>query len=399
MNVHARIRGVQLAAANGNPDQILASLTDAFATFKDKNDKRVHDLETSIDALNAQLAANRVGPGGFDGTSSETRKANAAMIEFLRTGRPDAMQALTPRAEMSSDSNPDGGYTVPKEIDSTIQNQLLEISPVRSVASIVTTGTSDYHKLINKRGASSGWAGERDPRDETDTPQLADIIPPMGELWAYPSLTQWMMDDSYFNLDQFIRDNVTDEFALQEGSAFINGDGIKKPRGFLTYDTAETADDSRPFGTLQFVKSGGASGFAASSPSDALIDLVHAVKPSYRAGPGVGWMMNSETIGTISKFKDGDGNYLWKQSVRDGQPSTLCGYPVYEAEDMPDVGANEFPIAFGNWRRGYLIVDRKGTTVLRDPYTKPGWVKFYISKRVGGALTDSKAIKLLKIAA
>ncbi|MDF2371975.1 MAG: phage major capsid protein [Rhizobiaceae bacterium] len=404
MTKHLSTRGLIVAHANANSAGMLNALNSAFGEFKQKHGGDISSLQIEMDRINADIAAMRLGGGGEDRVSNaDNRRAQAALVEFMRHGRPDAMQAITPMAEMKTDGGPEGGFTVPKEIDQTIQDQMLEISPIRGLASVVTTGTSDYHKLVNKRGGASGWAGERDPRTETDTPSLGDIKPPMGELWAYPSLTNWMMDDSQFNLEMFIRDNVTDEFALQESTAFVTGDGNNKPLGIMSVDTSETGDDNRAFGTLQFVKTGVAAALSDATHNgvDALIDLVHSVKPSYRAGPGVGWLMNSTTASLLRKMKTlGDTeHYLWQSSTIEGRPDSLLGYPVFECEDMPDVGGNAFPIAFGNWRKGYLIVDRIGTKVVRDPYTKPGWIRLYISKRVGGAPTDTKAIKLLKVAA
>jgi len=404
MTMHTRIRGVIAAHANGNPAALLEEVRAAVEGLKNNHRAEIDRLGAEVDNLNGRLAAGQIGGGGGEAFSSaETKRAKAALVDFMRTGRPDALQALTPQNAMSTDSDPDGGYTVPKEIDNVIQSQLLEINPMRRLATIARSGTSEYHKLINRRGATSGWVGERETRSETDTPALADIVPPGGELYAMPEITKWMADDSAFNLDDFLQENVSDEFALQEGSAFVSGDGVKKPRGFLTYDTAETGDATRDFGTLQFVKTGVAAALSDATHNgvDALVDLVHAVKPSYRAGPGVGWQMNSATAGVLRKLKSlGDtANYLWQESTIEGQPSRLLGYPVFENEDMSDIGANAFPIAFGNWRRGYLIVDRSETMLLRDPYTKKGWIRFYFTKRVHGAVTDSRAIKLLKVAA
>ena len=224
----------------------------------------------------------------------------------------------------------------------------------------------------------------------------------MGEIYAQPEITQRLLDDSSFNLGNFLSENVSDEFALQEGAAFVNGDGINKPKGYLTYPKASTGDATRPFGTHQYVPSGVAASIfdATHNGADVLIDLVHAVKPSYRVGAGVGWMMNSTTASVLRKLKSlGDTeNYLWQSSLIEGQPDRLLGYPVWEDEQMDDIGAGNFPIAFGNWGKGYVIVDRHELRLLRDPYTKKGWVKFYFTKRVGGSPTDTNAIKFLKIA-
>jgi HK97 family phage major capsid protein len=398
MNMINRHRGIMAVQASG---AIFAQLQASVADFKAAHKSQLDVINRDLDEVNAKLSAMQIGGGGdANGTNTELRQASAAVTDFLRSGKPDAMLSLQPRGAMTTDSAPDGGFTVPTQIDGMIQNQLIALSPMRTACGGgILVGTSDYKKLINRRGATAGWVGERDPRGETETPLLGEIVPPMGEVYAYPSVTQWAVDDSQFDLSSFVQENVVDEFNLQEGHAFASGDGLKKPRGFLTVTMSADGDGVRPFGTWQFVKTGSASGFASTAPGDALIDLVYAVKPQYRTGPNVGWQMNSATAGIVRKFKDGEGRYIWQESLTAGEPALLCGFPVWLNEDMPDVAANALPIAFGNWRAGYLIVDRIGTRIVRDPYTKPGWLRLYISKRVGGAPADSRAIKFLKIAA
>lgn len=407
MNQHVRMRGLVAAKANGGgASAVLTELTSSFEDFRNRHNTRVDRLEQSIDEVNAALAASRIG-GAYDPDSAASRSfaqspAATAMLDFMRTGNSAAFAAVNPRGGMSSDSDPDGGWTVPVQVDSVIQNQMIELSPLRRVASIVRVSTAQYQRLINRRGATSGWVGERETRNSTENPVLGLVSPPIGEIYAQPEITQRLLDDSAFNLADFLSENVSDEFALQEGAAFVHGDGLEKPRGYLTYPTAATGDATRPFGTLQYVPTGVASALSDSTHNgvDVLIDLVHSVKPSYRVGDGVGWMMNSTTAAVLRKLKSlGDTeNYLWQPSTILGQPDRLLGYPIYEDEQMDDIGAGKFPLAFGNWKKGYVIVDRHELRLLRDPYTKKGWVKFYFTKRVGGSATDTNAIKLLKVA-
>jgi HK97 family phage major capsid protein len=409
----SQIAGVMAAAERGDrnpaaagereprsPMELLGDVADAFAAFRDRTDQRLDAMTSQLDDSARTTAALGMGAGApspirQSGATSVRipEAARASMVQFMQAGVVDA-----PHASMRTDSNPDGGYTVPREIDGVIDSLLLLQVPMRQVANIVTVTSGEYHKLMNLRGAVSGWVGETEDRPETGTPQLADIEPPIGEVYANPSLTQRILDDSTFDLASFIGDNIVDEFAQQENIAFTAGNGIKKPIGFLAYPTASTADGTRSFGTLQFLGSGNSAGFATTNPGDNLYDLLSSLKASYRSGPGVGWQMNSTTLGIVRKFKDGQGNYLWQQSLQAGQPDLLLGYPVYPNESMQDLGANAFPVAFGNWKRGYTIVDRIGVKLLRDPYTKKGWVNFYTTKRVGGAVVDSQAIKLLKCA-
>lgn len=418
MNAHVRNRGLMAVYANRRvyPEQqsaveILAELRNTFETFKAERVQEminirdaVHNIREEQDSMTGVITALRLGGAPGEGFSpASTVKAQKALVDFMKTGNATGLMELSPQAAMSSDSDPDGGYTVPHEIDRVIQQQMVEMSPMRRVASIVRVGSQNYTKIIGRRGGTSGWVGEREERETTDSPILGAVTPPIGELFAQPEITARLADDSLFDLSAFLQENVSDEFGVQESEAFISGDGVNKPRGILSYDTASTADATRSFGTLQYVPTGVAAALSDADDNgiDALINLVAAVKPSYRVGPSVGWLMNSTTASVLRKLKSiGDTkNYLWQESAIVGQPSTLLGYPVWEDEYMSDVGANAFPIAFGNFRRGYSIVDRSELRLLRDPYTKKGFIRFYFTKRVGGAVTDSNAIKLLKVAA
>ncbi len=305
----------------------------------------------------------------------------------------DVLTGSRPMAAMSIGSDPDGGAMVPRQIDNRILDQLVDISPVRRIAEVVNTASADYIKIVNRRGASSGWGNENTTRTETDTPILAEINPPSGELWAYPSVTTWLLDDATFNVEKFIDENVATEFAFQEGSAFVNGSGVNRPRGFLTYTTAATADASRDFGTLEHLAAASATDVTA----DELIQLVYKLAPAYRQGPGVAWAFNTTTAAEIRQLKDTQDRYLWADGLQPGQPASLLGFPVVEMEDMPNTASGLLAIAFGNWSRGYLITDRIGTRMIRDDVTVPGKVKFSFGKRVGGAVTDSNALKFIKM--
>jgi HK97 family phage major capsid protein len=209
-----------------------------------------------------------------------------------------------------------------------------------------------------------------------------------------------MLDDAFFNVEQFLSAEVATEFAKAEGAAFISGNGTDKPKGFLAYTINASADGARTFGHLQAVKTGVAAGFKAttssSNPADTFIDVIHAMKSPLRQGAS--WLMNTLTEAAVRKFRDLDGNYIWRPGLVEGQPSSILGYPVIEMADMPDIATTSNPIAFGNWRRGYTIVDRMGVRMLRDPYTNKPYVQFYTTKRLGGMVVDSEAIKILSCA-
>jgi HK97 family phage major capsid protein len=297
---------------------------------------------------------------------------------------------------MSGTSDAAGGYAVPEEIDARVDATLKAVSPIRAIANVVKVGSSGYRKLVASGGIASGWAAETAARTETATPTFNEVAPPSGDLYANPAASQAMLDDAAFDVEEWLAQEIAREFAAAEGSAFVNGNGTNKPRGFLATATAATGDATRAFGTLQYIASGAAGAFAA-NPEEKLIDLVQSLRTPYRQGAS--WVMNSATLARIRKFKTTDGAFLWAPSLAVGQPATLLGYPVVEAEDMPDIAANSLSIAFGNFKAGYLIAERGETQVLRDPYSNKPFVHFYATKRVGGMVSNSEAIKLLKFAA
>ena len=315
---------------------------------------------------------------------------SVAFDGFVRSGATVEMKAFT---GVTGDS---GGYAVPKEIDSQIDTLLKAASPIRSVANVVHVGSAGYRKLVTTGGTPSGWAAENGARAETGTPSFVELAPPMGELYANPSASQAMLDDAQFDVEEWLAGEIAMEFAKAEGTAFVSGNGTNRPKGFLTQPTAATADGARAFGTLQYVASGTAGDFG-SNPQEKLIDLVQTLRAPYRQGAV--FVMNAATVARVRKFKTSDGAFVWSPSLSAGQPATLLGYPVIEAEDMPDVGANSLSIAFGNFRLGYLIAERTETQILRDPYSNKPFVNFYATKRVGGCVTNSEAIKLMKFAA
>lgn len=390
-----------------NPTE-LEELAKAFAAHNSTVEAGLAAHGAEIDRLNAALAGFKVGGGAGAPGGAGLHEAKRAMLAFARgdlgalsykgAGGGDVFAT----AAASVDSGPGGGYTVPQILSDVINDQLVNVSPIRAAAAVEQISVGDYTKLVNRRGTSSGWRGERGTVAETSTPQFAGVTPPGGELYAQPIISQWLLQDSKFDMGDFLVRNVADEFAFQEGAAFIAGDGIEKPRGFLTCDKVTTGDATRAFGALQYIPSGVAAALTDSTHNgaDKILDLVYALKPAYRAGAGVAWMMNSATAAVVRKLKSKtDENYLWQPSLQAGQPAMLAGYPVIEAEDMPDIGAGNYPIAFGNWKRGYLIVDKGADRIIRDDITTKGFVKFYVARRVHGSLLDSNAIKLLKIAA
>jgi HK97 family phage major capsid protein len=283
---------------------------------------------------------------------------------------------------------------VPRETETAIDRVLAKVSPIRAIATVRQIGAQSYRKPVTTTGADAGWVGEASTRSETTAPVLSVVEFPTMELYAMPAATQSLLDDAFINVDSWLAEEVQTSFGEQEGAAFISGDGINRPRGLLSY--TPVADASWAWNKIGYIASGGAGAFASSNPSDALVDLVYTPRQSYRANGR--WVMNRKTEAAIRKLKDGQGNYIWQPGAAAGDPATLLGYPVHEAEDMPDIAANSYSIAFGDFARGYLVVDRVGVRVLRDPYSAKPFVLFYTTKRVGGGVQNFEAIKLMKFA-
>ena len=370
------------------PDQALDASFDIVAR-QDAADQMLGALRSDVEEVKGRLdrAARQARPT-LDGSAPVSPELKGFVDGYLRLGRTSELKSVTGAVAG------DGGFAVPREIDAMIAAQLKTISPIRSVAQVVQTSTAGYRKLVTNSTANSGWVSETGARPETLTSKFMEIVPPMGELYANPSASQAMLDDAGFDLEAWLADEIATEFARAEGTAFINGSGTNQPKGFLQQPTALTADAVRVFGTLQHVVTGNASGFDT-APELKLIDLVHSLRAAHRQGAV--FIMNTKTLATVRKFKAADGSFLWQPGIFENAPARLLGYPVIEAEDMPDVAANALPIAFGNFRNGYIIAERKTTSILRDPYTNKPYVNFYATKRIGGQVLDSDAIKLLKI--
>ncbi|MDH5328266.1 MAG: phage major capsid protein [Gammaproteobacteria bacterium] len=365
----------------------------AFNEFKENNEARLESVISQVNAL--ETAANRARFGGGGGTNQRKHSKdfeNKALREFIQSGDVSRFQA-----SMSVDSDPGGGYLVLPTVSEAMTVVPFETSPMRNLARVVDISTDRFEEPIDKDEADANWVGERETRGETDAPDVAMFEVPVHEIEAAPKVTQKLIEDSRISIVDWLTGKVTDKFTRKENTAFVSGTGVKQPRGFLAYDTATTTDATRPWGTLQYVASGAAGAFASSNPTDNLLDLVYSLKSDYRAGAS--WLMNRDTARLIRQFKDGQGNYLWQPSTVAGEPDMLLGFPVALGEDMPAIAADSYSIAFGNFKRGYTIVDRIGVKLLLDPYTSKPFVILYTYKRVGGAVNDFHAIKLMKFAA
>lgn len=370
-----------------------------------QNWQQGHEAKLDTERKEREALEARINRGGFtagSGDTSASQKADLRVIgeafrSYIKTGDKKGFADLESKG-LSVGSDPEGGYTVIPAFSNAITQTLTDISPMRSLASVRTINTDALEEIYDVNEADAAWTGEHSTRSETDTPDIGKWRIVANELYAMPKASQQILEDSSINIGEWLVGKVTTKFAKKEGNAFINGDGVGKPRGLLDYGATAvtTDDDSREWGKLQYVATGVDGDFAASNKGDKLIDLQAELKRGYL--PNAVWLMNRRTAAKVRKFKDGQGNYLWERSTQVGQPPILLGHPVVLDEEMPDVGSGTFPIAFGDFRAGYTIVDRLGINVLRDPYSAKPYVLFYTRMRVGGDVTNFEAIKLLKMA-
>ncbi|MGB8316230.1 MAG: phage major capsid protein [Aestuariivirga sp.] len=382
----------------------MGDFLNAFEAFKDANDERLEQIEkrVSADVVTVEkverinkalddltLKMKRPQLGG-DGKVQPTEHKKA-FEAYVRKGETHGLFDLEAKA-MSIGSSPDGGYLVPAETETEIGRLLSNASPMRAISDVRQVSAAVYKKPFAITGAASGWVGETAARPETVSATLAELQFPTMELYAMPAATQALLDDSVVNLDQWIAQEVQTVFAEQESLAFVTGNGTNRPRGFTDYP--KVADASWSWGNLGYIATGVAGAFAASNPSDKLIDLIYGVKAGYRGNAN--WVMNRKTQGVIRKFKDGQGNYIWQPAATADGKASLMNFPVTESEHMPDIATDSFALALGDFRQGYLIVDRVGVRVLRDPYSSKPYVLFYTTKRVGGGVQNFEAIKLMK---
>ena len=386
---------------------------EAFEAFKEANDDRLAQIETrmsadvvtidkvdrinrAIDETKARLdeltlKAKRPRLGQGDDPAPAAREHKQAFEAYVRKGETGGLFDIEAKS-MSAGTGSDGGYLVPSETETEIGRRLSAASPIRAIAGIRQVSSAVYKKPFATSGFSAGWVGETASRPETNTPTLAELQFPAMELYAMPAATQALLDDSAVNLDEWIADEVQQAFAEQEGTAFVTGNGTNRPKGFLSY--TNVADASWSWGNIGYVATGTAGAFPASNASDKLIDLIYVLKSGYRQNAH--WVMNRKTQGVIRKLKDANGDYLWQPAAAADGSSTLMNFPVTESEDMPDIGADSYALAFGDFGRGYLVVDRVGVRVLRDPFSAKPYVLFYTTKRVGGGVQNFEAIKLMK---
>jgi HK97 family phage major capsid protein len=398
----------------GHDPLLIAGVNAAFAAYRDANDQRLAEIErrASADVLLEEKVARidaaldqhmrRIDralietkrPPLAGAAPAHERERKSGFDAYMRRGETRALSELEGK-QLSAATGADGGFVAPAEVERAILERLAVLSPMRQIASVRAVSAGSYRLAVAVTNPAVGWVAETAARPGTDTPDLAQLTFPVMELYAMPAATQALLDDAVVDIDAWVAGEVETVFAEQESTAFISGNGTTQPLGVLSAPVV--ADASWSWGNIGVLNSGAAGAFAASNPSDVLVDLVYALRAGYRQN-GV-FMMNRRTQSTIRKFKDSTGAYLWTPPASLGQPATLMNFPVVEMEAMPAIAANSVSILFGDFKRGYLIVDRLGVRVLRDPYTAKPFVLFYTTKRVGGGVQDFAAIKGLRFAA
>ena len=401
------------AAPSAETRAALHEVMAAFESFKAANDQRLDEierrggdplLEEKVARIDAALTcaerrwerttadARRPALGGSAARVAEPDERKAAFDGYLKTGAGGAALEMKGLSEGVPTA---GGYLAPPELERQIDRRLAQTSPMRAICTVRTVGGSTYAKPVSIAGLTASWAAETTARAETAPPVLDLLSFPAADLYASPAATQALLDDAQVDVDQWLAEEVNDAFAAQETSAFVTGDGDAKPRGFLGYP--QVADSGQAWGQIGYVATGVAGGFPASTPADVLLSLIYAPRSVFR--PNGRFVMNRRTLSAIRRLKDNNGDYILAPPTQPGQSPALFGYPVTEIEPMPDIASGSTAIAFGDFARGYLIVDRAGVSVLRDPYSSKPYVLFYTLKRVGGGVQNFDAIKLLKFSA
>ncbi|MDD3289072.1 MAG: phage major capsid protein [Alphaproteobacteria bacterium] len=361
-------------------------------------DKSINDLQSDITKVKTTMRRPAKGAAAYVGLDDGDTAYKGAFLRYVTKGVEHELSGFTQTKEMDVISDQQGGYMVPTELASRIVTRQFEATPMRQMATIMSISSEAVEMLRDTSEADAQWVSELGTRADTDQGSIGRIRIPVHELYAQPKATQKLLDDSIINVEEWLVERVSGKFARRENTAFVTGDGIGQPRGFLSYSTQAVADASRSWGVLEHVATGSDGAFNASSGSDVLIDLMHRLKAGYL--PKAMWMFPRAVADVIRKFKENSTNaYIWQPGLQAGVPSTLLGHSIVLAEDMPQIASGSYSVAFGNFEEGYTIVDRIGLRVLRDPYTSAPFVKFRCSKRVGGDVVNFEAIKLLKFAA
>ncbi len=371
----------------------MAGFLKEFSTFQDEVKSTLKHQEERLTMLNAKTMS--YGRPALSARAEVEAPHQKAFNAYLRSGDDDGLRGLTLEGKaMSTAVAADGGYLVDPQTADRIRSMLFATSSLRSIANVVQVEATSFDVLVDRSEVGSGWATEVAATTETATPIIERISIKLHELAAMPKASQRLLDDSAFDVEGWLAEKIATRFIRAEAAAFINGDGIDKPKGILL--PTKVADATWTWGNIGYVPTGAAADFATTNPADCIINLVYALGADYRANGT--FLMNSKTVGAVRKMRDADGRFLWSDGLAAGEPARLMGYPVVVSEDMPDIAANAYAVAFGDFRSAYTIAERPDLRILRDPFSAKPNVLFYANKRVGGDITDFAAVKLLKIA-
>lgn len=369
----------------GHADASLQEKLQKIENSLDYSEKRLKQMEA---AANRPLYETQIQPSCGH---------SHAFMDYIRKGL-DAPLCHYERKSLSTTSEGDGGYLVPPGLHNHLHQTLQTASVIRGLANVREISTSSLEMLIDKGSADAGWVAETQARDETNTPDLIKLQIPAHEMYARPRATQKLLDDAMVNVEEWLTQKICQKMTIMENTAFISGDGAICPKGILAYETA--SKQNWEWGKLEEVKTGEDGKFADRLDMDTLLILFYSLKTSYLSGAS--WLMSRTAQMALRKLKDpGSHQYLWQPPLGALSTSTLLGYPVIVCDDMPSLisGTPSKSIVFGNFKEGYQIVDRTGTRILRDPYSAKPYVEFYTTRRVGGAVLNFEALKVLNFAA
>lgn len=374
----------QKAALKTQMRSMLEKADSEKRSLNEEEGKKFDDLRARADTLEVEitrLEAVANDERNLPGTSVEGEPvSNDELRHYIMTGDTRSLSTLV---------KADGGYTVIPELDKEIMRQLQDDSVMRSIATVKTTKTNEYQKLVSVGGAAVKHGAEGEARAETTTPRMERVDIKLSPIYAYPKTTQEILDFSEVDVLGWLSSEISDTFSATEENDFVNGDGVKKAKGFLAYDRVATGDKTRPFGTLEKMET-------TAVNSDGLIDLLYKLKAKYRKNAV--WVMNSNTAATLQKLKNDNGDYIWRDRLVADSPDTLLGRPVQYLETMPDAAPGEAFLAVGDFKRGYFIVDHNtGVRTRPDNITEPGFYKVHADKYLGGGVVDSCAIKVLEL--
>ncbi len=370
----------------------------ALTEFKGAVTGRMGQTEAQIAELRKQLDAVEAKAGrpslGSPDVSAEQVAHKQAFDKYLRKGEDSGLSDIQRKA-MNTGSDPDGGYLVLPEMDKTIDRVAATVSTMHRLADVVTIGTARYEKLVKTAGMAMRRVGDGATGGETTEPKFAKIAIDVHTSEVEPWVYNETLEDSFINLEDDLANEAAIAFAEGGGSEFITGDGVGKARGILAYPVVANA--SYAWGSVGYIASGKAGAFTSVAPADKIVDLIAALPIVYRSGAS--FVMNDTTLSVVRQMKDGSGSYyLWQPDSTQPFGGKLLGYPVEVDNNMPDISAGSYSVAFGNFKRGYAIVNRTGTTLIRDNITSKGQTKFNFRRRFGGGIVNYEAIRLMKMA-